>query len=289
MTNNEQKDSILLFVYGTLMRGQHANYMLEGCEYLGRYKLDGYVLYDLGSFPAIRPTDDEGYYVPGELYSIPLSKLPELDRYEGSGYLYTRTGLEVSNGSEKVKAWVYVYNTEPDAPIIQPYLLPYKSHGPKDYVWYVSYGSNMLEERFMCYIAGGECRFNGVTYVGCKNDTTPPITSVRVTVPHKMYYAGNSGSWGGGVAYLEPESGGECMGRAWLIKKSQYDDVQEQEGPMYKHKIELGTIDGIKAFTFTHETKLKETGPSASYSEVIVLGKKETYQLPFKEIIPDRT
>lgn len=38
--------------------------------------------------------------------------------------------------------------------------------GEKEYVWYASYGSNMLYERFMHYIKGGYCEFNNKIYPG---------------------------------------------------------------------------------------------------------------------------
>ena len=43
----------------------------------------------------------------------------------------------------------------------------------QDLVWYVAYGSNMLYERFMCYINGGQFRDNGRDHEICL-DTTPP-------------------------------------------------------------------------------------------------------------------
>ncbi|CAI5500851.1 unnamed protein product [Closterium sp. Naga37s-1] len=52
-------------------------------------------------------------------------------------------------------------------------------------VWYASYGSNMLEERFMCYIQGGAV--DGMTHPchGC-SDPTPPRASKWIAVPHRM-------------------------------------------------------------------------------------------------------
>ncbi|MCB2288483.1 hypothetical protein LGK97_01710 [Clostridium sp. CS001] len=64
-----------------------------------------------------------------------------------------------------------------------------------DYVWYASYGSNLLYERFISYIKGGECKFNGVTYPGCR-DKSLPKDSRAITIPYKMYYSNKSSSCG---------------------------------------------------------------------------------------------
>ncbi|MBL0236650.1 MAG: hypothetical protein IPQ02_08595 [Saprospiraceae bacterium] len=37
-----------------------------------------------------------------------------------------------------------------------------------DYIWYASYGSNLLEERFQCYIKGGMPKGSTKTYLGCR-------------------------------------------------------------------------------------------------------------------------
>ena len=38
----------LVFVYGTLRRGEHNHHWLEGCRWLGEAELPGAVLHDLG-------------------------------------------------------------------------------------------------------------------------------------------------------------------------------------------------------------------------------------------------
>ena len=40
-------------------------------------------------------------------------------------------------------------------------------------VWYVGYGSNLLRERFICYITGGQFRLGGSHTNGCKDKTLP--------------------------------------------------------------------------------------------------------------------
>lgn len=74
-----------LFVYGTLMSGEEANYKMDGSTLIGQ--INTAPLYYLVSLMAL----GEGYYglehggresVPGELYHVSLEKLAELDAWE---------------------------------------------------------------------------------------------------------------------------------------------------------------------------------------------------------------
>lgn len=85
-------------VYGTLRKGGVNNSLLNGCRYLGRTTVQGY-LFDFGPFPfflrnhpTLSPTS-----VAVELFEIDKEKVKELDRLEGyipgdlSRSLYRRT------------------------------------------------------------------------------------------------------------------------------------------------------------------------------------------------------
>lgn len=80
---------IRLFVYGTLMQGQGAHHYLEDAKYIGEYALDGYSMYDLGSFPGILQ-DRRDRRVLGEVYEVTPEQIPFMDNYEGEGNLYIR-------------------------------------------------------------------------------------------------------------------------------------------------------------------------------------------------------
>ena len=86
-------DETLLFVYGTLMSGQSAHENLNESTYRGKYVLKDYAMFDLGSFPAIK--SKTGETVIGEVYVISKDLIPDLDRYEGEGSLYSRQQVEV--------------------------------------------------------------------------------------------------------------------------------------------------------------------------------------------------
>ena len=96
-----------VFVYGTLMRGQRASAFLQNAEYVGEFCLADYVMYNLGSYPGIKP--QKGACVPGELYLVDDKTLERMDRYEGNGDLYNRVNVMVTAGTRTEPAQVYVY------------------------------------------------------------------------------------------------------------------------------------------------------------------------------------
>lgn len=97
-----------------------------------------------------------------------------------------------------------------------------------DLVWYVAYGSNISDQRFDCYVAGGSPPGSMRTYPGFR-DPTPPRESEAVTVPGGIYFAGRSRVWTGGTAFYDSGLDGEVAGRAYLIGAAQFSDLAEQE------------------------------------------------------------
>ncbi|WP_424160298.1 gamma-glutamylcyclotransferase family protein [Thermocrinis sp.] len=97
-----------LFVYGTLKRGGTRNWLLEGFPFLGRAKAKGFVLYDLGPFPAMVPGAGLVY---GEVYEVSEEILRDLDWIEGVPILYRRELIDVVfEDGFSLKAWAYIYN-----------------------------------------------------------------------------------------------------------------------------------------------------------------------------------
>ena len=141
-----------IFVYGTLKRNQRANHILTdaGAQFLGDCELPGYALYDLGAYPAIRKASYSKVF--GELWSIDSDRMAEMDSYESEGSLYDRSKVTVifSDG-EKAEAEAYVYKRK----INRAKCPPDCSWPVSDRGWYASYGSNISERRFNCYIEGG--------------------------------------------------------------------------------------------------------------------------------------
>jgi hypothetical protein len=148
----------------------------------------------------------------------------------------------------------------------------YVSDTCSDLVWYASYGSNMDEDRFMCYVAGGKPKGGNRVYTGC-SDPTPPLATVLVELPYPHYFAGESPVWTGGVAFLGlKQDGSTTKGKAHLITKSQFEDVSAQEG-----RVEM-----IKPFDLTKlrkHTHIPVGGASTRYDELLYCGEFDGYPI----------
>jgi hypothetical protein len=98
----------------------------------------------------------------------------------------------------------------------------------ESYIWYAAYGSNLLKERFMCYLQGTEFRVDNGTILRappkCDAGTTiqgdHPFNDQPFRLPFKLYFAREKSKWGpGGVAFLEIElkTPPPTLGRAYLL------------------------------------------------------------------------
>ncbi|MEO6316864.1 MAG: gamma-glutamylcyclotransferase family protein [Chitinophagaceae bacterium] len=113
-----------LFVYGSLRSGfNHPAYAYISTHFalVGSAKVKG-KLYDLGSYPAALPTDDETYIL-GELYRLKEEQdfswaIAQVDDYEGVNpepgetALYTRQKTTVYIDGQTTSAWIYWYNND---------------------------------------------------------------------------------------------------------------------------------------------------------------------------------
>jgi hypothetical protein len=103
-------------------------------------------------------------------------------------------------------------------------------------IWYVSYGSNILGSRLLCYLEGGRAPGARRRNPGCRNPTPP--TADRVTqLPGRVGFVGNSPQWAGGVAWYDHDTSGPSPGRAWLLEASQFEDLVAQE-----NHVDVGTV-----------------------------------------------
>ena len=99
----------ILFVYGTLKRGQKNAHMLVGQEYLGEATtMPLYRLYHFGWHPGMVLDTDNGLDVKGELYAVDDETLAKLDEYEGlaTGW-YVRADVAVRDCFETVQAYFF--------------------------------------------------------------------------------------------------------------------------------------------------------------------------------------
>lgn len=125
-------------------------------------------------------------------------------------------------------------------------------------VWYASFGSNILSERFACYLEGG--RIEGmIRDMPGSRDPSPPTEWRRWDdLPHRLFFAHSSPTWdGGGVAFVDfgedlavagdapetpsraesvaPETHRSALGvsyRLYRVTLEQFNDVLAQENGM---------------------------------------------------------
>jgi hypothetical protein len=172
-------------------------------------------------------------------------------------------------------------------------------------VWYVSYGSNMSLARLACYIEGG-CPPGGSRHNPGARDSRLPRRTAPVDLPGRVYFAGESPQWGGGVAFYDHEAVGPTAARAYLVTAEQFADIATQEmyrvpepgnpleavvvgglrnghhqlGPgRYETLIEVGRLDGAPLLTFTAPhgiDHVPHTPPSPSYVAMLAAGLRES-------------
>lgn len=179
-------------------------------------------------------------------------------------------------------------------------------------IWYASYGSNISEERFLCYIKGGRPEGASFEYKGCRNKAIP-LQQANITIRHELYFAKSSKTWkGGGVAYIHPQanSNASTFGRMYLITKEQFIDVVLQENAQagkinldfstalengnfsfnsaswYGHLLHLGTKNNHPIYTFTNGifSEKEINTPDKSYLSTIIRGLIASYNLSDREI-----
>ncbi|WP_407272922.1 hypothetical protein [Radiobacillus sp. PE A8.2] len=180
-----------------------------------------------------------------------------------------------------------------------------------DYVWYSSYGSNLCEERFLCYIKGEKPPGSSKREVGCRDQSLPLQTRV-VNLPFHLYFSTHSKRWGGGVAFIgtSKDSSVRTLGRMYLITKEQFIDVVKQENGVddividfdsviendskviresrYGNIMYVGDCDNYPIFTFTHYLdidQIEHTTPSRSYLTMLIRGYKEAYCVSDEQIL----
>lgn len=282
---NEYFSQRKVFVYGTLMKGEANEHYLEDSVCLGPATIEGYDMYNAGWFPAIVPGDS---LIVGELYRVPLRDIPAIDMLEGEGSLYTKRCETVTIGRKTIFALVYIYNGDCSN-------LERIPAWNGDYVWYVSYGSNMLGERFKCYIEGGD--YEGSRYHPPCEDTTPPVAVKAIDIPFGMYFGNVSSSWNGsGVSFLDVSENGHALGVAYLITRKQFEHVvfeensqrpQREGGEWYEDTIDLDPMYGFEVKTITNGKVRDYNDPFPAYLDTLRNGIMENWPQMTEEDIGD--
>jgi gamma-glutamylcyclotransferase (GGCT)/AIG2-like uncharacterized protein YtfP len=105
---------MLLFAYGTLKDPRQVAAAVGRpihCRVVGSGSVRG-ILYDVGEYPALRPSDSPDDVVHGVLLEVDDSALGELDAYEGVAeelYVRERCTVQLDDGTTAA-AWIYFYN-----------------------------------------------------------------------------------------------------------------------------------------------------------------------------------
>jgi hypothetical protein len=107
--------------------------------------------------------------------------------------------------------------------------------GTERLAWYVAYGSNLDRTRLGCYLAGGRAAGAARSHPGCR-DRRAPTAERAVTMPGTVYFAWESPTWTGGIAFYDPGPGcaggagsAEAQGQAYLLTAGQVADLLTQE------------------------------------------------------------
>ncbi len=96
--------SDLVFVYGTLRRGEVNHYLLSGAEFCGVHLTrPRYRMLHLGTYPGVVAGGSSS--IEGEIYRVDTKGLVKLDRLEAYPRLYTRKLIPTDWG----RAWIYLY------------------------------------------------------------------------------------------------------------------------------------------------------------------------------------
>ncbi len=117
-------NSHLVFVYGSLKRGERNHAVLQASEYRGEARTEcRFRLYAFPAYPALVRDDNNPLAILGELYSVDDRTLRSLDRLEENGRLYQRELLPVEPlepPGETLAAWTYLFLGPLDGAIACP-------------------------------------------------------------------------------------------------------------------------------------------------------------------------
>lgn len=107
----------VIFVYGTLKRGQCSHAKMAGQQFLGTaVTMPLYRLYGLGWHPGLVKDTEHGLAVEGELWSVDERTLAELDEYEGVPDWYEREYIALQHMTGDYQAYFYKHQVPAEAP-----------------------------------------------------------------------------------------------------------------------------------------------------------------------------
>jgi gamma-glutamylcyclotransferase (GGCT)/AIG2-like uncharacterized protein YtfP len=105
----------LVFVYGTLRKGEVNHHLLSDADYCGLHLTrPRYRMLHLGTYPGVVAGGSTA--IEGEIYRVGTKGLVKLDRLEAYPRLYTRNLIPTDWG----RAWIYLYRGSRDCRSLIP-------------------------------------------------------------------------------------------------------------------------------------------------------------------------
>lgn len=173
-------------------------------------------------------------------------------------------------------------------------------------VWYAAYGSNLSRARFGFYLRGGTPEGATHAYPGSR-DASDPVDDRPWEIQRELAFGGTSRTWGGGVAFVDPDSETSSKARLYLITADQFGDVVAQENwlvpgkvtladwegdervigveHMYGLVLALGSVDDYPVLTFTQHRGASRSTPSPAYLHHIAEGLREAHAMTSADIV----
>lgn len=170
-------------------------------------------------------------------------------------------------------------------------------------LWYAAYGSNLARDRFATYLCGGRPTGANRHYPGAR-DPRPPTDDRPLLLPGRIFFAGESTTWGGGLAFYDADGEGTVYARAYRITAEQFFDLAAQEmrrapgpeldlsgvltqrrhayGPGRYETLQLvGRLDDLPVLTVTAPEGhgLLPCPPAPAYRDTIARGLRECHGL----------
>ncbi len=179
-----------------------------------------------------------------------------------------------------------------------------------EHLWYAGYGSNMSARRFHHYLRGGRPEGAGRHYPGAR-DKSLPLAVAPVALSGSVFFAWESPTWGGGIAFYDPDGPGTSYARGYLLTAGQFADVAAQEmhrvpdadldltglwadghallGPgRYERLLVVGELEEAPVVTFTASwarDDVELNAPVAAYLMTMAAGLREAHDLDEQAVV----
>ncbi|MFC4076330.1 gamma-glutamylcyclotransferase [Salinithrix halophila] len=259
----------LLFVYGSLRRGEMYEHYLNEAEPVAMQAWTSGMLFDTGEgYPAMSLLGSGRVY--GEVYRITEKELAAIDQLEdfqpgGHGNLYERVRLPIETDQASLEALAYIFpqpRTQ-EMPVVEMGDWKSRRLTKEEEFLYFAYGSCMDDERFRLQGVAGFFR----DMVGC-----------GVLKGYAMCYTLPYAD--GGRADIVEHYGSTVEGKVYRIGKEGLEYLLWREGVhrgVYRPAwvtLQLGGKLVSNVLTFTVMDKKQETAPPDHYAREILRGGK---------------